>query len=210
MPETRLREQFEDLAQQVHAGRVGWWLFLGSEALLFSALFALFGGLRVAYPLEFRQAAGHTNYGLGIAMTFTLITSSFLLTESVEQAKSGHRRTTTWLLALTLLLGVGFLGLKGAEWGEHFHEGIFPGIYYRLEEAPSRGANIFFSLYYVMTGLHALHVLGGVTAIACLIAMNRRGTFTPSYHPQLELTALYWQFVDIIWLFLWSLFYLLR
>jgi cytochrome c oxidase subunit 3 len=210
MERTRVRIQFEDLAQQGHAARVGMWIFLGSEALLFTALFALFAGYRVHFPAEFHAAAGHTSFGLGIGMTFTLLTSSFLMAESVEQVRRGHFSTASWLLGVVVVLGIGFLALKGTEWGEHFHEGIFPGRYYRLEELPVRGANIFFTLYYVMTGLHALHVTGGVVAIWTVLVMNRRRRFAVDYFPQLELTGMYWQFVDIIWLFLWALLYLLR
>jgi cytochrome c oxidase subunit 3 len=210
MPRTQLRIQFKDLDQQGHAARVGMWIFIGSEALLFTALFALFAGYRVHFPAEFHAAAGHTSYGLGIGMTFTLLTSSFLMAESVERVKSGHFSIASWLLGAVVVLGIGFLALKGAEWGEHFSEGIYPGQYYRLKELPERGANVFFSLYYVMTGLHALHVTGGVVAVWTVLIMNRRRRFSEQYFPQLDLVGMYWQFVDIIWLFLWSLLYLLR
>jgi cytochrome c oxidase subunit 3 len=186
------------------------WIFLGSETLIFAALFALFAGYRVHFPAEFQAAAGHTSFGLGIGMTFTLVTSSFLMAEGVEQVKGGNFSIASVLLGAVVVLGIAFLALKGTEWGEHFAEGIFPGRYYRLEALPTRGGNIFFSLYYVMTGLHALHVVGGVIAVWTVLVMNRRRRFTEEYHPQLELVGMYWQFVDIIWLFLWTLLYLLR
>lgn len=210
MADTRVHEHFEDLAQQGHAARVGIWLFLGSEALLFSALFALFAGYRVQYPAEFQAAAGHTNFWLGVGMTFVLLASSVLMAESVEQARAERFGVASWLLGGVVALGIVFLGLKGTEWGLHFAEGIYPGADYRFEGLPDRGANIFFTLYYVMTGAHLVHLIGGVAAVWTVLVMNRRRRFTPEYHPQLELTGLYWQFVDIVWLFLWAIFYLLR
>ncbi len=210
MAEARVREQFEDLAQQGHAARIGMWLFLGSEALLFAALFALLAGYRVAYPAEFQAAAGHTSFGLGVGMTLILLVSSFIMAESIELVRGDRLTTASWLLGIVVVLGGVFLGLKGWEWAVHFGDGIFPGRYYGFEELPGRGANIFFTLYYVMTGVHALHVVGGVAAVGAVLVMNRRRRFTPAYYTQLELVGLYWQFVDIIWLFLWALFYLLR
>jgi cytochrome c oxidase subunit 3 len=210
MPQTQLRIQFKDLDQQGHAALVGMWIFLGSEALLFSALFALFAGYRIHFPQEFHAAASYTSYSLGLGMTFTLLTSSFLMAESIERVKSGAFSSASWLLGIVVVLGIGFLALKGAEWGEHFHEGIYPGPYYHLKELPTRGANIFFSLYYVMTGLHSLHVIGGVVAVWTVLVMNRRRRFSEGYFPQLDLVGMYWQFIDIIWLFLWALLYLLR
>src|SRR5690625_2867592 len=114
----RLQSHFEDLTQQGHAARVGMWIFIGSEALLFGALFALFAGYRLEFPAEFRAAAGTTNFGLGIAMTFTLLTASFLLTEAAEQVREAHYRATSWLLGVVFILGLGFIALKGIEWGE--------------------------------------------------------------------------------------------
>lgn len=210
MADTRVREHFEDLAQQGHAARVGFWLFLGSEALLFSALFALFAGYRVQYPAEFLEAAGNTSFGLGIAMTFVLLLSSVIMAESVEQVRAERFGVASVLLGAVVVLGVIFLALKGTEWGLHFAAGIFPGADYRFEELPSRGAHTFFTLYYIMTGVHVVHLLGGVVAVGTVLVMNRRRRFTPEHHPQLELTGLYWQFVDIVWLFLWALFYLIR
>lgn len=208
--DSRVREHFADLAQQGHAARLGIWLFLASEALLFSALFALFAGYRVTYPEEFRAAAGETSFGLGIGMTFILLTSSFLMAESVERVRAGRYRMASWLLGGVVVLGILFLGLKATEWGHHIAAGILPGPSYHLEELPARGAKVFFTLYYLMTGVHIVHLLGGVIAVGAVLVMNRRRRFTPAYHPQLELTGLYWQFVDIVWLFLWAIFYLER
>lgn len=208
--DSRVREYFADRAQQGHAARLGIWLFLASEALLFSALFALYAGYRVAYPAEFRAAAGETSFGLGIGMTFILLASSFLMAESVERVRAERYGTASWLLGGVVVLGVLFLGLKATEWGLHISAGILPGPFYRLEGSPGDGARIFFGLYYLMTAVHVVHLLGGVIAVGAVLIMNRRRRFTPEYHPQLELTGLYWQFVDIVWLFLWAVFYLAR
>lgn len=210
MAKSPVREHFADLEQQGHAARLGVWLFLGSEALLFSALFALWGGYRAAFPEEFRAAAGHTSFWLGAAMTFILLTSSWLMAEAVERVRAGWYRAATWLLGVVALLGVVFLGLKATEWGVHIAAGMVPGAGYDFGELPGGGARIFFNLYYVMTGAHIVHLIGGVVGVLVVLGMNRRRRFTPEYHPHLEAIGLYWQFVDIVWIFLWAVFYLAR
>ncbi len=210
MGKPRLEVHFEDLEKQAHAARLGMWVFLGSEVLFFGALFGLYASYRVAYGELFRQAAGHTDLALGTVNTFILLTSSFTVAMSIHAARQARPRAATALLALTVVLGAAFLALKGVEYASHFREGIYPGGEYRFEELPEGGARVFFTLYYFMTGLHALHVLGGVGVLAWLAGRARREAFGPLYDTPLELGGLYWHFVDIVWLFLWPLFYLLR
>lgn len=207
---TRLQHHFEDLEKQTHAARLGMWVFIGSEALLFSALFALYAAYRVAYPTAFREGNMHTNLVLGTAMTVVLVTSSLAVALSLAAVREKEGRGSVFALGAALVLAVVFLVLKGLEYAEHFRDGIYPGYYYRYAELPDPGAKIFFTLYYFMTGLHALHVIGGMVLLSWLAWGVRRGRWTSEFHTPLELGGMYWHFVDVIWLFLWPLFYLLR
>ena len=202
-------EHFEDLAQQEHAAHLGMWLFLTSEVLLFGALFGLYTGYRLEYPREFAAAARHNTTVLGTVNTLILITSSFSAAWALHLAGSQRRRRPVVAsLAATIALGVTFLVLKGLEYGQHIAEGILPGAAYRFAELPQHGANLFFSLYYAMTGLHALHVIGGMSALTVLTVLAARGRFVARRLTVLELGVLYWHLVDVIWIFLWPLMYL--
>jgi cytochrome c oxidase subunit 3 len=205
-----LRDWFEDLDKQAHAARLGFWLFLASEALLFSALFAVYAGYRVESPRVFAEAARHTDLVSGTAMTFVLLTSSLTVALALLAAREGRRRSGVAWLALSVAIGLLFLGIKAYEYHAHWLEGLRLGGAYDSDALPQRAANAFFTLYYLMTGLHALHVLGGLVALgACAVQLARR-RLGPAYATPLELTALYWHLVDSIWLFLWPVFYLMR
>ena len=206
--ETRLAVQFEDIARQEHAVRFGMWVFLGSELLLFAGLFALYSGYRSLYSAEFAKALHHNALALGSINTVVLIVSSFTVAWSIHALRGGRRRTTLWMLALTMTLGATFLVLKGVEYADHFSHGIFPGKYYTFAELPSHGAQLYFTLYYFMTGLHAIHMIVGLCLMAWLTSRVVRRRTTAARHGELELGALYWHLVDSIWIFLWPMFYL--
>jgi cytochrome c oxidase subunit 3 len=201
---------FESLAQQEQAAHLGMWLFLTSEVLLFGALFGLYTAYRLEYPQDFAAAVHHNNIVLGTVNTAVLITSSFSAAWAVHSAKHGARGSLLGSLGVTLLLALGFLLLKSIEYAQHFSEGIYPGAFYHFKELPNHGANIFFTLYFFITGLHALHVIGGMTALAVLTVLALRGRHTPERHTALELGVLYWHLVDVIWIFVWPLMYLQR
>lgn len=201
-------EHFESFAQQDHAAHLGMWLFLTSEVLLFGALFGIYTATRAEYGKAFLEAAHHNNVVLGTANTFVLITSSFFAAWAVHAVRLGRRRTMLASLAITVVLGVAFLVFKSLEYADHFAHGIYPGAHYAFSELPSDGANLFFTLYYVMTGLHALHVIGGLSALSVVFIIAYRGGYTAERHTPLELTVLYWHLVDVIWIFLWPLMYL--
>ncbi len=199
---------FENFAQQEHASHLGMWLFLTSEVLLFGALFGLYTGYRLEYPEDFARAVHHNDIVIGTINTLVLITSSFSAAWAVHAARRGWRRRVLGSLALTVLLGLVFLGLKSVEYLDHFSHGIYPGAHYRFAELPSAGANRFFSMYYCLTGLHALHVVAGLSALLVLAVLAARGRYTPRRHTALELGVLYWHLVDVIWIFVWPLMYL--
>jgi cytochrome c oxidase subunit 3 len=204
----RVAIQFQDLAKQDHAAHLGMWIFLGSELLLFAALFGLYTAYRTEYSVEFGEAVHHNALWIGTTNVVILILSSFSVAWAVHSLRRGRRRVALWSLAFTMLAGVMFLVFKGIEYGLHFREGVFPGQYYRFHEMPGHGAQLFFTLYYFMTGLHALHMLGGLTAIAWVTRRVSNGKTSPARPIALELSALYWHLVDSIWIFLWPMFYL--
>jgi len=205
---TRVAVQFQDLAKQEHAAHFGMWVFLGSELLLFAGLFGLYTAYRDKYSAEFAEGVHHNALWIGTTNVVILLVSSFTVAWAVHNLRKDRRRTTLWSLAITLLCGVLFLVFKGIEYSIHFREGVFPGHHYAYKEMPGHGAQLFFTLYYFMTGLHALHMLGGLAAIGWITARVVRRRTTSAYPVPLELGALYWHLVDGIWIFLWPLFYL--
>jgi cytochrome c oxidase subunit 3 len=201
-------EHFESIQQQKRAAHLGMWLFLTSEVLLFGALFGVYSGYRVEYPADFARASAHNNVWLGTGNTLVLLTSSLFAAAAVHAARSGRRRAVVGFLVGTLLLAGTFLVFKTIEYTEHFHEGALPGRHYRFAELPTRGAGLFFTLYYLMTGLHGLHVVGGMAALTVATVRAVQGAYGPAHHTPLELIVLYWHLVDVIWIFLWPLLYL--
>ncbi len=204
----KLAEHFESLDKQAYAARLGMWTFLASEMLIFAGLFALYASYRATYRADFHAAAAHMNLAIGTANTYVLITSSLSVALSIWAARAGHRRVCSAMLWVTLAGGALFLVLKGIEYSGHFREGIFPGRYYANHELPQAGARLFFTLYFFMTGLHALHVVIGMGVLTWCLVHARRGTWTPEHNTGLELGAMYWHLVDLVWIFLWPLLYL--
>jgi cytochrome c oxidase subunit 3 len=205
-----LAEQFDTLERQAQAARLGMWAFLASEALLFAGLFTLYAAYRTMYGHDFAAASPHNNLFLGTTNTVVLITSSFTVAMSVHAVRSDRPSRAAWLLTLSVALGAVFLVLKGIEYAQHIHEGAVPGPAYHMAELPTFGANVFFGLYWSMTGLHALHVTVGMAVLAFLAHRTRAGAYSAQSHTAVELGGLYWHLVDIIWIFLWPLLYLAR
>jgi cytochrome c oxidase subunit 3 len=208
MREPRLAEQFEDLDKQTHAARLGMWLFLGSESLLFTALFALYASYRSLYPADFTAAVARDNVAIGTTNTLILLTSSLTVALAVHAARVDRLRLAGWLLVASAVCGLAFLGLKAVEYEQHFHEGIYPGAAYRFTELPGFGARMFFTIYYSATGLHALHVIAGLVVLGILAYGCFRERYSSASHTPVELGGLYWHIVDIIWIFLWPMLYL--
>ncbi len=182
--------------QREHALKIALWIIIASEALLFAGLFALYASYRAEYPFAFHLAGQRDLGTVGGINTMILLTSSFAMAWAIMRMREGGKPRRA--LAVVILLGGAFLVLKGLEWGIHIHDGITPGSSGALHE---RGAGLFFTLYYFMTGLHAAHVVAGLGLVAWVTARPRVHT--------MELVGLYWHFVDAVWVFLWPLFYLL-
>lgn len=205
-----VEEHYEDLAHQHRAGRLGMWVFIGSETLFFGALFALYFGYRAAWPESFTAASHHASLVLGTANTYVLLTSSLTVALALEAMRHDRARRALLLIGATAALALVFLALKFTEYAHHAAEGILPGGRYRFEALPEAGAQHYFTLYYGMTGLHAVHVLVGLALFSWVALKLARRRYTAQAHLGLELVGLYWHFVDVIWLFLWPMFYLLH
>lgn len=186
------------------------WIVIASEALLFAGLFALYTNYRVEYPMSFAAGVQKDIQWIGGANTLILLTSSFFIAWSIHLMRNGRAAAASLALLAVLLLGGAFLVLKFLEWGKHAEEGILPGVGYYTGPLHGRGTTLFFTLYYFMTGLHALHVIAGLCLVAWVYLRVRASTLTPDRHMALELVALYWHFVDVVWVFLWPMFYLMR
>jgi cytochrome c oxidase subunit III len=209
MQASPLAHHFESLEKQAHAARLGMWLFLATEVLLFTALFAAYGVYRFLYPDGFAQASRSIETWIGLVNTIVLVTSSFTVAMGLDAAVKGKGRRTALLFAASVGLALVFLGFKAVEYTHHFQEGQLPGRYYLFEGVQAPGAPIYFSLYFLITGLHGVHVVIGMTALAIVGVLAWRGKFTPAYHTPVELAGLYWHLVDLIWIFVFPLIYLI-
>ncbi|MGH9765465.1 MAG: cytochrome c oxidase subunit 3 family protein [Blastocatellia bacterium] len=207
-----LHEQFDDPVQQKQAGLFGMWVFLSTEILFFGALFASYTIYRSMYPYEFEVASHTLNVGLGTTNTLVLIVSSLTVVMAVRSAQAGKKNWIAFFLVLTIILGFAFLGIKAIEYYAKFQEHHVPGNGFstagELAGLDIHRVQIYFVLYFAMTGLHAFHMIIGIGIMTWLLVMALRGTYTPKYYTPVEISGLYWHFVDIIWIFLYPLFYL--
>jgi len=213
-----LQHHFADMEQQKKAAALGMWLFLATEIMFFAGMFCAYLVYRYWYYNEFAAGSRSLDLKWGTINTAVLICSSLTVALSVRAAQLGKQKLIVILLILTLLFGLAFLGIKGYEWHEKFVEHHIPGSSFSFDEPmpghpeakiDPRHAQIFFSLYFAMTGMHALHMIIGVGIFSVLIFMSWRGRFTPEYHTPIEIGGLYWHFVDIVWIYLFPLFYLI-
>jgi cytochrome c oxidase subunit 3 len=205
-----LQEQFDTEAQQKDASTLGMWIFLITEVMFFGGMFTAYTVYRRAYSDAFAVASSSLNVTIGAINTAVLLVSSFTMVMAVRAAQLGQRRTLVLFLVLTLILGGVFLGVKAYEWNEKFEQHHVPGPSFHLDGVPQQGhAQLFFSLYFAMTGLHALHMVVGVGILSWLIWMAYKGRFTAEYNTPVDIAGLYWHFVDIIWIFLFPLLYLI-
>jgi cytochrome c oxidase subunit 3 len=218
-----LQHHFTSLEQQREASALGMWVFIAQEVLFFGGLFATYTVYRMLYPDAFSAGSHHLSWRVGFANTLVLIGSSLTMALGVYSAAVGKRKAVTGYILATILLGSVFLGVKYFEYGEKIrpcfgdgsHAGcLVPGARFdagalHLEGPAADQAQIFFSLYFGMTGLHALHMIIGIPILLVIAYWAWRGRYSPEYHTPVELVGLYWHFVDIIWIFLFPLLYLI-
>jgi cytochrome c oxidase subunit 3 len=204
-----LAHHFDSLAQQTEATTLGMWVFLVTEVLFFGGLFATYMVYRRWYPDAFAAASHELDVTLGTINTVVLITSSLTMALAVHAAQLGQRKLLMTFLILTMILGGVFLGIKSVEYYHKFAEHHVPGPDFQFEPEYFRHAQLFFSLYFVMTGLHALHMIIGIGIMLVMLWWSWNGTITEEYSSPIEISGLYWHFVDIVWIFLFPLLYLI-
>jgi cytochrome c oxidase subunit III len=210
VPQNRLVHHFEDAAQQKDAASIGMWVFLVTEVMFFGGMFLAYFVYRQAYPAAFASASNKTNLLIGAVNTTVLICSSLTMAMAVHCAAIGKQKLISVFLTLTLLLGGTFLGVKAYEYHDKYVHHEIPGHNFDCEGCADAGHTpLFFALYFGMTGLHATHMIVGAVIILILIAQARKGAYTPEWHTPVELFGLYWHFVDIVWIFLFPLLYLI-
>jgi len=224
-----LAHHFDDLGQQSEAATLGMWVFLVTEVLFFGGLFLCYLVYRTIYPAAFALASHELDVVLGTVNTGVLITSSLTMALAVHAAQMGQRRLVMMFLVATMVLGATFLGIKSVEYYHKFeecpeiraalhlpggdegaHACHVPGPGFTFEPAQhARHAQIFFSLYFTMTGIHALHMVIGLGIMMWMLWWSWRGVITAEYFSPIEVSGLYWHFVDIVWIFLFPLLYLI-
>ncbi len=203
---------FDDAAQQQHATLLGMWLFLATELLLFGGLFTAFVVLRVEHAQGFAEAARHLDLRLATVNTVMLLTSGLTMTLAERAVTSRRRGLALIFLAATLALGAVFLAIKGYEWHHEHQQQLMPimGLPFDYPGAHPRAAQLFFDLYYAMTGLHAAHMLAGLGLLGVMLALVVRWRDHGRLARRTQVAGLYWAFVDVAWIFMFTLLYLLR
>ena len=225
-----LQHHFENMEQQREAGTLGMWVFLVTEIMFFGGMFLAYTLYRSFYPAAFASGSNHLDITLGAVNTGVLILSSFTMAMAVYSTQVGNRRPQIVCLALTLVLGFTFLGIKAVEYYDKYEDHLIPGRLipgrpfdpvvaqegdkdphklHLLAGATKEKVQMFYWIYFAMTGMHALHMIIGAGLITFLLIYSMKGRFDPEYHSPVEVIGLYWHFVDIVWIFLFPLLYLL-
>lgn len=205
---TLVREHFRTAEQQRDTETMGMWIFLVTEIMFFGALFVAFTVYRMYYPQAFGEGSAGMNILLGSINTAVLISSSFTMALAVHSAEIDSQRLLKACLIITMLLGCVFLVLKFTEYYQHYQEHKLPGFWFEYSGSSAGKVQMFFVFYYFMTGLHALHMLIGIGVLLVILGRAMAGSFSGGYSMPVAIAGLYWSFVDIIWVFLFAIFYL--
>lgn len=201
-------EQFDDIEQQREAAKLGMWIFLATEVLFFGGLFLAYTVYRFTYGEIFAQASRQLDVVVGGINTAVLLFSSLLMALAVRAAELGQRKSLVRLLVATSTLGLVFMAMKGFEYHKDFVEHLIPGAHFYWEGPERANAELFFWIYFGMTGLHAIHVTVGIGLVFIFAMLARFGRFAHGNYVPVEVLGLYWHFVDIVWIFLFPLLYL--
>ena len=204
-----LQHHFADMEQQQQAATMGMWVFLITEIMFFGGMFLAYMVYRYMYYAAFVAGSQAMDFWYGTINTIVLICSSLTMALAVRASQVGQRKALVALLIVTMLFGCAFMGIKAIEYTSHFHEHQLPGRFYRFEAVQLPGASMYWSLYFLMTGLHGLHVLVGMTVLSVILYRTIHGYYSSHYYLGIELAGLYWHLVDLIWIFLFPLLYLI-
>ena len=221
-----LSSHFDDLEQQAEASILGMWFFLATEVLFFSGLIAAYTVYRALSPESFHLASRHMNMWMGFVNTLVLLTSSLTMALGVRESQLGNRNKVVWYLVATAVLGAAFLGIKAVEYSIEIDHGFFPGAHFhvpaddldKLQKVSATPEELqtnlgrfqmMFVLYFFMTGVHAFHMIIGIGLVLIMAALMKRNWFSGNGTTQIEVTGLYWHFVDVVWVFLYPLLYLI-
>jgi cytochrome c oxidase subunit 3 len=206
---------FEDIEQQRDVETFGMWMFLATEVLIFGAVITAYTVYRLRYPVDFEAASSKLNVLIGSINTIVLLSSSLTMVLAVHATRMGRQKMILTCLLLTIFLGLAFFGFKAVEYYEDYKESLVPGLRFEPGEwaehtPPVNAAHVQLMLvfYYIMTGLHAAHMIVGIGLLSWLVYRARRGMLTPTRYMSVEVVGLYWHFVDIVWIFLLPLLYL--
>ena len=218
-----LQHHYQTPVQQFEAAKLGMWLFLAQEVLFFSGLFVAYGVYRFAYPEAFEAGSAQLDRVIGGFNTCVLLISSFTAAMSVRSAQLNERKQTSVYLIITILCAFGFLVIKYFEYSAKFEHGLLPGNHFHPHMAdihpwidgatavtamPAK-THIFFGIYFCLTGLHGIHVIIGIGVLAWILIRNQRGDFSKDFWTPVDIVALYWHLVDLVWIFLFPLLYLI-
>lgn len=204
-----LQPQYNTPDQQHETAIFGMWVFLATEILLFGGMFTALTMYRVIHPQAFVVASHHLNLALGTINTAVLLSSSLTMALGVRTAQLGKREATIGYLLATVLLGLIFLALKFLEYYQHWQGGLLPGPWFHVDAPEPQVIQLFMVFYFVMTGLHALHLTIGCGLMVVLAGLTYLRKFSAAYHTPIQVGGLYWHLVDIVWIFLYPLFYLI-
>lgn len=224
--EPLLSAHFDDLDQQSNASILGMWFFLSTEIMFFSGLIAAYTVYRALSPEAFHLASRHMNLWLGFINTLVLLTSSLTMALGVRSAQLGNRNRVVWYFVATAVLGAAFLGIKAVEYSIEINHNLFPGVNFQVPEDDYKALaaisatpeelqtnlgrfQMMFVLYFFITGVHGFHMIIGIVLVLVMAALMKRNWFSGNGTTQIEVTGLYWHFVDVVWVFLYPLLYLI-
>lgn len=207
--DTYLYHHFDDLQQQHESSSLGMWAFLSTEVLFFGGVLGAFAVVQTLYEPAMAAASAHLDAMLGAYNTAILLCSSLAMALAVRASQLRQHKNTVWLLVATIVLGSVFLGIKAYEWIHDYHQALVPGINFDLDRYPGRQI-LFWSFYFTLTGIHALHMIIGIVIMAIMAVLVHRRWFTGAGSTQIEMLGLYWHFVDIVWVFLYPILYLIN
>jgi cytochrome c oxidase subunit 3 len=204
-----LAHHFTDLEQQSDSAKLGMWLFLLTEILLFGGVFVAYAIYRAWYPETFQNANEFLDVRLGTINTVVLIVSSLTMALAIRDIQLNKRKASMINLMVTIALAAVFLVIKYFEYSHKIHEGMLPGKFYFFDGVAGTNPHVFFSIYFLLTGIHGLHIIIGMSLITWMLIKLRQGHFSSEYYVPIECVGLYWHLVDLIWIFLFPLLYLI-